>query len=72
MTHSYAEQIIHSRRHLLAGGSLQKSQDAAEGGCGVLGFAANIPIAGQARAQRFAPDAQPRQRQGRRHCHGRA
>jgi glutamate synthase domain-containing protein 1 len=59
MTHLYAEQIIRSRRELpvspIAQGGTQvrelalrqKSTEAAEGGCGVLGFAANLPVAGR-------------------------
>ncbi len=58
MTYSYSDQILNSRRSLKrisaaakrAGHSLsqlQKSPDAAEGGCGVLGFAANLPLSGR-------------------------
>ncbi len=48
MTHSYAENILQSRKFLIneAAASI-RSPDAAEGGCGVLGFAANIPVAGR-------------------------
>ncbi len=45
-----AEQIILSRRGLLDGlptRTARRSPEAAEGGCGVLGFAANLPIAGK-------------------------
>jgi glutamate synthase domain-containing protein 1 len=50
MDESIADRIIQSRRDLLldAQASVQaKSPDAAEGGCGVLGFAANLSIAGR-------------------------
>jgi glutamate synthase domain-containing protein 1/glutamate synthase domain-containing protein 3 len=47
----YADEIkrlINSRGKLIAKiDSLPRSPEAAEGGCGVLGFAANIPIAGR-------------------------
>ncbi len=47
----YADEIkrlINSRGKLIAKiDSLPRSSEAAEGGCGVLGFAANIPIAGR-------------------------
>lgn len=43
-----AERILNSRWSLLANVPIQpRSDQAAEGGCGVLGFAANIPIAGK-------------------------
>ncbi len=43
------ERILASRKPLLAGLPLtgRPAEDAAEGGCGVLGFAANIPVAGR-------------------------
>ncbi len=48
MGDGFADRIIGSRRGLMAGLSLPtRATDAAEGGCGVLGFAANIPIAGR-------------------------
>ncbi len=51
MTHPYADYILRSRADLLSltprEGLSQKSTEAAEGGCGVLGFAANLPIAGR-------------------------
>lgn len=51
MTHPYADHIIRSRASLLSATPLEwssrKSVEAAEGGCGVLGFAANLPIAGR-------------------------
>ncbi len=58
MTNPFAEPILRSRRHLRPSMtqptnqqepsmSLQKSSEAAEGGCGVLGFAANLPIPGR-------------------------
>ncbi|MBC7226343.1 MAG: glutamate synthase [Thermoflexales bacterium] len=48
MTHSWAERIIRSREGLVAlAPAPQRSREAAEGGCGVLGLAANIPIAGR-------------------------
>ena len=43
-----AERIIKSRRELLLNAPTpEHAPDAAEGGCGVLGFAANVPIAGR-------------------------
>src|SRR5512136_1178966 len=43
-----AEALINSRIELLSDGPVQpRSPEAAEGGCGVLGLAANVPIAGQ-------------------------
>lgn len=43
-----ARQIIDSRKDLLIGlPTFRRAEDAAEGGCGVLGFAANIPVAGR-------------------------
>jgi glutamate synthase domain-containing protein 1/glutamate synthase domain-containing protein 3 len=43
-----AEALLRSRTRLLAGLPAQpRSREAAEGGCGVLGFAANVPIAGR-------------------------
>ncbi|HJW89983.1 MAG TPA: hypothetical protein VJ436_05030 [Anaerolineales bacterium] len=48
MTNTYAERLLLSRRGLpSAPGQQQRSEEAAEGGCGVLGFAANLPIAGR-------------------------
>lgn len=48
MDSSYAEAIIHSRRSLLTEAPVQtRSDEAAEGGCGVLGFASSLPIAGR-------------------------
>lgn len=42
------ELLLNSRRHLVANLNPQpRSPEAAEGGCGVLGFASNIPIAGR-------------------------
>ena len=42
------ERIIESRRELMLGmPPVQRAPDAAEGGCGVLGFAATVPIAGR-------------------------
>jgi len=48
MTRFEPERILNSRRALLTG-TLQPSraEEAAEGGCGVLGFAANLPVAGR-------------------------
>ena len=44
----FAQKIIHSRADLMADLPIfHRAEDAAEGGCGVLGFAANIPVAGQ-------------------------
>jgi glutamate synthase domain-containing protein 1/glutamate synthase domain-containing protein 3 len=43
-----AEKIIHSRRSLVKDlPTLRRSEQAAEGGCGVLGFAANLRVAGR-------------------------
>ncbi len=43
-----SERILESRRALLAlVPEFQRAEDAAEGGCGVLGLAANIPIKGK-------------------------
>ena len=43
-----SDQILESRRSLLAlAPEFSRAQDAAEGGCGVLGLAANIPIPGR-------------------------
>jgi len=44
----FAERLIASRRRLIEGlPASPRSDDAAEGGCGVLGFAANLPVAGR-------------------------
>ena len=44
----FAERILHSRKELLSGlPTARRAEDAAEGGCGVLGFAANLPVAGR-------------------------
>ena len=43
-----AEQLLNSRRHLIDSESrITRSPSAAEGGCGVLGLACNVPIAGR-------------------------
>ena len=43
-----AQRILESRRELLAGlPETKRGVEAAEGGCGVLGFAANLPVAGR-------------------------
>ncbi|MEW5870871.1 MAG: glutamate synthase [Chloroflexota bacterium] len=43
-----ADKIIHSRSHLLQGlPDPGRASQAAEGGCGVLGFAANLPVPGR-------------------------
>jgi glutamate synthase domain-containing protein 1/glutamate synthase domain-containing protein 3 len=51
MTDTSAESILSSRRRLpnpyKAGLWAQRSPEAAEGGCGVLGFASNVPVAGR-------------------------
>ena len=48
MTNLHADQILRSRKDLLADlPSISRADEAAEGGCGVLGFASTIPIAGQ-------------------------
>lgn len=47
-SHSTSEQILESRKALQAlAPKLKRAEDAAEGGCGVLGLAANVPIAGK-------------------------
>ena len=44
----FANLLIHSRRELtLDLPACRRSEEAAEGGCGVLGFAANIPVPGR-------------------------
>ncbi len=48
MTHPWAERILRSREGLTAPAPApRRSREAAEGGCGVLGLAANVPIAGR-------------------------
>jgi glutamate synthase domain-containing protein 1 len=48
MKPNFVEHLVESRRELMADlPRLERSSDAAEGGCGVLGFAANVPIAGR-------------------------
>jgi hypothetical protein len=48
MSYEIANKLLASRRKLLKDlPNIKRSEDAAEGGCGVLGFAANIPIAGR-------------------------
>lgn len=48
MTDSYSNQIIYSRKSLLDNMPISRRVDeAAEGGCGVLGFASNVPVAGK-------------------------
>ena len=43
-----AERVLNSRRHLVEGDRLgARSPAAAEGGCGVLGLACNVPVAGR-------------------------
>ena len=43
-----AEAVVNSRAHLVAGTQAEpRAPEAAEGGCGVLGFAASVPIAGR-------------------------
>ncbi|HUI87229.1 MAG TPA: hypothetical protein VLX61_00765 [Anaerolineales bacterium] len=45
---TFSERILKSRKSLLAlAPQFQRSEDAAEGGCGVLGLAANVPVAGK-------------------------
>jgi glutamate synthase domain-containing protein 1 len=47
-TREQSQAILNSRTGLVAGLPIQpRAPEAAEGGCGVLGFAANIPIAGR-------------------------
>ena len=44
----FADRLITARKDLMTGlPGLRRVEDAAEGGCGVLGFAANIPVAGR-------------------------
>jgi len=48
MTNFYADKLLRARRELLAGmPPLGRSDEAAEGGCGVLGFTASLPVAGR-------------------------
>jgi len=48
MSHPYAGRILASRRELASDlDPRQRSAEAAEGGCGVLGFAASLPVAGR-------------------------
>jgi len=48
MGDGFADRIIASRRALMADLSMPAgATDAAEGGCGVLGFAASVPVAGR-------------------------
>ncbi len=48
MKEHFSDQIIRARRDLLANvPALGRAPDAAEGGCGVLGFASNVRIAGR-------------------------
>lgn len=43
-----AEQLLNSRRHLIdSENQTTRSPSAAEGGCGVLGLACNVPVAGR-------------------------
>ena len=43
-----SERLLHSRRHLVEGTHLGvRAPVAAEGGCGVLGLACNVPVAGR-------------------------
>ena len=48
MTTFHPQRLLDARRDLLAGHLLAtRAEEAAEGGCGVLGFAANLPVAGR-------------------------
>lgn len=48
MSNLFAERILQSRRLSILETPLKsRSYEAAEGGCGVLGFAANLPVAGR-------------------------
>lgn len=48
MADQVSDQIIRSRQGLFSGlAQIPRSDETAEGGCGVLGFASNIPVAGQ-------------------------
>ena len=44
---SFAQQILEGRRHLRPVSSAHILKDAEEGGCGVTGFACNIPVSGR-------------------------
>ena len=47
MERSFAQQILEGRRHLRPGSPAQILKEAEEGGCGVTGFACNIPVSGR-------------------------
>lgn len=48
MTNRFAEHIVRARKSLMPElTEIRKTDDAAEGGCGVLGLAANIPVPGR-------------------------
>ena len=48
MKEHFSDRLIRSRRDLIVNAqALNRAPDAAEGGCGVLGFASNVPIAGR-------------------------
>ena len=63
-----AEAILRSRALLRPEGDWFIPSPEAEGGCGVTGFACTIPVEWPAHLRALDPDAQPGQRQGRRHC----
>jgi len=44
----FAKHILDSRKQLVAGVSVQREQAVQEGGCGVIGFAASVPVRGRA------------------------
>ena len=43
----FSRQIIGSRARLLTGKEVPRQKDAEEGGCGVVGFAASVPVSGR-------------------------
>jgi glutamate synthase domain-containing protein 1 len=47
MEKSFAQQILNARSHLRTGSPPARFKDAEEGGCGVTGFACNIPVSGR-------------------------
>jgi len=47
MINSFAELILASRRKLLTDYSIQRKKVTQEGGCGVVGFAASVPVRGR-------------------------
>ena len=45
--HTYTEQFLKSKKDLVAGLPLQPADPVEEGGCGVVGFACNVPLPGR-------------------------